>query len=96
MTDLQEYGGKSHTQKELEKLFEGAIVTQLENENGIVWSVYSYDGNYGDFNLSHLLKVCEILKCEPEELFWNPDIDYSGCYYGEPGDLGLTFSVRRK
>lgn len=51
---------------------------------------------YEALTLKTLLRVCEIMECTPEELFWNPDLDYSGCYYdGDTPGIELRFEVRR-
>lgn len=46
-------------------------------------------------NLPILLKICELVGCTPEELYWTPDLDTTGCYYpGDHPELGFRFEVR--
>lgn len=56
------------------------------------FTVRVYDG----MSFQKLMGLCDLLQCAPEELFWNPDLDYSGCYYeGDTPDTAIQFEVRR-
>jgi DNA-binding Xre family transcriptional regulator len=57
-------------------------------------ALYSSRDDRPDISLKTLLKVCEILSCRPEELYWNADIE-SGYYPGDGVDIEFRFEVRK-
>ena len=57
------------------------------------WTISNYS-DWENITARTLFQACEILGCRPEELFWNPDLDRSDCYYvGDIPDQTLVLRV---
>ena len=78
--------------KALAQLF-GVIVAEHE---GGGWALYAPLGQALQFSAATLFEACKILECKPEELYWNPDLDHTGCYYdGDIPETVIVLAVRR-
>jgi hypothetical protein len=57
---------------------------------------WSFNTCGGSFTAAELFRACEAIGCSHEQLLWNPDLDYSGCYYeGENPEQLIIIKVKR-